>query len=866
LIASGLHPTARRLALLAALFALPLALGLVGGARPATALVSCQGTFSTAGETACQIPANAATITITTIGGAGGAGLSISGGGTGGAGGNADQVQATFSLPLNGTGPAGTLYVEVAGAGVDGANASPGAGGANGGGNGGSCGCRFAGGGGGGASDVRTCASATCTLSTSDTRQIVAGGGGGGGGATTIDGSRGGDAGGSGTAGTLFGGFCTNAAQGGTASNAGGTGGAAASGGVNCTPPSGNGGNGSRGSGGTGGTGPFAAGPGGGGGGGYGGGGGGGGSGFGAGGAGGGGGTDFVAAAASSSMTRQGFGTGAGSVTIAFTFLSSASLTSAPNPSTTGQPVTFTATVTCNGGITTPTGTVKFTIDSTPGTPVTLASGVATFTTSSLSPGSHTATATYNGDANCQTSTSNSVQQVVKVATTTNLTSAPNPSNPGQPVTFTATVTCTGFTPTGTVTFTIDSTSGTPVTLASGVATFTTSSLSPGSHPATAAYSGDSNCAASTSTGIAQMVNMAGADTTLTSAPNPSSPGQAVTFTATVTCTGFTSTGTVTFTVDGAPVSPVPLSASTATFTTSSLSPGSHTVSAAYSGNANCAASTSNGVTQTVNQSGATLTSPAGPSMPGQAVTLTATITCPNGSPSGTVTFFDNGSPIASLPLNIKANPPSAAFTTSTLSPGSHTITAAFSGGGGCPPATSNAMTQIVGAAVYNMLLTSSQNPSTPGQPVTFTATPSCPGFTPTGIVTFTIDGVVGSPVKLIGEAASLTLNSLAIGIHSVTASYSGDGNCGAATSAVLTQMVGTVVSVPQPGDSAGTLKNCQSLPAAEQQACFGQALGNLGTSNPTPLPTLPPGSYCTLPDKSREWVPQGATAPAGCV
>jgi Bacterial Ig-like domain (group 3) len=244
---------------------------------------------------------------------------------------------------------------------------------------------------------------------------------------------------------------------------------------------------------------------------------------------------------------------------------------------------------------------------------------------------------------------------------------------------------------------------------------------------------------------------------------------------------------------------------------------------------------------------------------------LTATITCPNGSPSGTVTFFDNGVPIATLPLNTKTSPPMAAFTTSTLSPGSHSITATFSGGGGCPPATSDPVTQVVGAAVYGVLLTSSANPSTPGQPVTFTAAPSCPGFIPTGIVTFTIDGAAGPPVKLIGGVASLTLNSLAPGSHSVSAAYSGDANCGAATSTVLTQMVGTAVSVPQPGDSVATMKNCQSLPATDPKACSGRATGDLGTSNPTPLPTPLPGSYCTMPDKSREWVPQGATAPLGC-
>jgi Bacterial Ig-like domain (group 3) len=351
----------------------------------------------------------------------------------------------------------------------------------------------------------------------------------------------------------------------------------------------------------------------------------------------------------------------------------------------------------------------------------------------------------------------------------------------------------------------------------------------------------------------------------LGSAQNPSLQGQSVTFTATVTCAGFTPTGTVTFTIDGTPVSPVTLSGGTATFMTSSLAVGSHTVTAAYSGAGNCGGTTSAPLTQTVNQTGMTLTSSPNPSPPGQPVTFTATLTCPIALASGAVTFLDNGSPIATPPINSKATPPIAAVTISTLPPGSHNVTATYSGGGGCAGTTSNRITQVVGAAGYGIVLTSSQNPSTPGQPVTFTTTPSCPGFAPTGIVTFTIDGVVGSPVKLIGGVASLTTSSLATGSHSVSAFYSGDGNCGPATSAVLTQMVGTAVSVAQPGDSEAASKTCQSLPAAEQQACFVQAIGNLGTSNPTPLPAPLPGSYCTMPDKSREWVPQGGT-PTGCV
>jgi hypothetical protein len=231
-----------------ALLLLPLALSLSKGAIPANAIVSCQGGFTTAGETACQIPANAATITITAVGGAGGLGRQHSG-----TAGKADQVQATVPLPLNGVGPGGTLYVEVGGSGGTGGFFIGGSGGANGGAAGGAG--TSGGGGGGGASDVRTCSISTCTPLTSgnDSRQVVAGGGGGAASGQAFGtGGNGGSAQTDGTAGTGPGPNCSTAAQGGTSANGGGQGGAAGSGGVNCFAPT-NGSNGARGSGGAGG-------------------------------------------------------------------------------------------------------------------------------------------------------------------------------------------------------------------------------------------------------------------------------------------------------------------------------------------------------------------------------------------------------------------------------------------------------------------------------------------------------------------------------------------------------------------------------------------------------------------------------------
>ena len=209
-----------------------------------------------------------------------------------------------------------------------------------------------------------------------------------------------------------------------------------------------------------------------------------------------------------------------------------------------------------------------------------------------------------------------------KTDTTTALASAPNPSVVGELVVFTATVTAGIGTPAGTVTFTEGITLlGSGPLDASGQVTLSTSALAAGEHLITATYSGDANFDGSTSDVVTQTVTATsattGTTTTLASAPNPSVVGELVVFTATVTAEGGTSavsvtfaessatpTGSVTFTDGGATLGTVPLDNGVATFSTSNLSADTHTISAAYSGDANFSASTSAAITQSVTAAG----------------------------------------------------------------------------------------------------------------------------------------------------------------------------------------------------------------------------------------------------------------------
>jgi hypothetical protein len=184
-------------------------------------------------------------------------------------------------------------------------------------------------------------------------------------------------------------------------------------------------------------------------------------------------------------------------------------LTSSLNPSVLGQSVTFTATVKASApGSGMPTGTVTFKDGTTALATVTLSGGVAVFSTSSLAVGTHSITAVYSSDTgNYTTSTSTTVSQVVKKASTTVLTTSLTPSLFGQSVTFKVTVTGSGGTPTGSVTFKDGVTVLGTATLFGGTASLATARLTAGTHNITAIYNGDSTFGGSTSAVLVQTVS-----------------------------------------------------------------------------------------------------------------------------------------------------------------------------------------------------------------------------------------------------------------------------------------------------------------------------------------------------------------------
>src|SRR5207245_5012321 len=290
---------------------------------------------------------------------------------------------------------------------------------------------------------------------------------------------------------------------------------------------------------------------------------------------------------------------------------------------------------------------------------VTLANGSASLTVATLTAWSHSLTSVYSGSSNFNASTSPAVTQVVNPDNpSTCPPSTPNPSNSGQTVTLSATVSpvapATGV-PTGTVTFRDGATALATVNLVNGSASFSLATLTPGSHSLTAVYNGSASFAGSTSAAVNHVVNAGNSSTSLTSARNPSTTGQTVALTATVSAvapaTG-TPTGTVTFRDSATVLSTVTLVNGSAPFQTAALAVGSHPLTATYNGSATFAVSTSAVVTQLVNAPAAaatstSLTSTPNPSTVAQTVTLSATVTSGAGVPTGTVPFGD-GAPAAS--------------------------------------------------------------------------------------------------------------------------------------------------------------------------------------------------------------------------
>ncbi len=387
-------------------------------------------------------------------------------------------------------------------------------------------------------------------------------------------------------------------------------------------------------------------------------------------------------------------------------------------------------------------------------------------------------------------------------ANSLSLISSKNPAVFSQSVNLTATVHpkfSTAPTPTGIVTFTDGSQGiGSASLDSSGAATLTVNPPA-GIHAIKAIYEGSKDFVGGSSAQLSQTVTRATPGVVLAGNPNPSVFGQTVVFTITVGLPGAPAnpSGTVTLTDAGTVIAERTLDTNgIAAISVASFLPGTHSLVAQYSGDANYTSAASAALAQTVNKSPTvtTLTTFPNPSVFGQSIAMRVLVASSgdgHGIPSGNVTFIDGGSSIGTTTL---APDGTATLNMDSLAVGTHSITANYGSDPNFLASTSPVVSQNVTKIPTTTSITAGPNPAVFGQFITLKALVSSSGAVsgvPTGNVIFS-DGAnpIGTATLTSNGIATLNIASLAVGTHIITASYFGDPDFLSSASISVSQTV----------------------------------------------------------------------------
>ena len=244
-----------------------------------------------------------------------------------------------------------------------------------------------------------------------------------------------------------------------------------------------------------------------------------------------------------------------------------------------------------------------------------------------------------------------------------------------------------------------------------------------------------------------------------------------------------------------------------------------------------------------------TVTTSGTPSVFGQQVSFTATLTPTQPSaltPTGNVTFSEGTTALGTVPLNSG----SATFNTGTLGVGSRTITASYRGDNNFGSSASTALIQTVSPAATTTTLVASPNPSNLSQTVTLTATVTvvAPGSStptgPTGTVTFS-DGTTTLGTAALNSAGTATFStsSLASEGHSITASYGGDANfAGSASTATSLSVTLAPPAIASPVSGFSTTNSSVTVTGT---GTFGALVAILdGSITVARIPVDPTGNF----------------------
>ncbi len=471
-------------------------------------------------------------------------------------------------------------------------------------------------------------------------------------------------------------------------------------------------------------------------------------------------------------------------------------LTASANPLPSGAPLTLTAVASSTGGF--PGGTVSFYAGAIlAGSAAINGQGVALLQLGSAlwTPGTYALTAVYAGDAADSAADAQPVAEVVaQAATTVLLSSSLNPAGMGAQVVLTAAVAGNGGTPGGTVTFMDGGAALGAATLdAKGIAVWSTSALAIGSHVVSASYVGDVYDSASTSAPLTEQVQTATIGIVLSTSKAPALYADTVTLTAAVSGSGAVPVGSVDFFDGGARIGGGVLDAKgNAAFTTAALTIGDHALTARYSGDANHAQVTSAPVDEQVLQGTAlVLQASAIRVVAGLPVTLRVSVSGTSGQagaplPGGSIVIADGGVTLATLVTDASG----AASYNASLAAGQHTISAAYSGDRNDAPATASTVVVQVDLATTSTALAVSPSPAAFGAAVTLIANVTGNGGIPTGPVAFMDGATTLSMGTLVNGSATLTLTTLAPGLHALSAAYAGDVNDSSSQSPAVQEQV----------------------------------------------------------------------------
>lgn len=169
-----------------------------------------------------------------------------------------------------------------------------------------------------------------------------------------------------------------------------------------------------------------------------------------------------------------------------------------------------------------------------------------------------------------------------------------------------------------------------------------------------------------------------------------------------------------------------------------------------------------------------TLSASSGSVVFGQSVTFTASVSSANGTPTGSVEFFDGGISLGTAALSGGV----AVLATAALSVGTHVVSATYSGDTGFLSSDSSNVSVTVATAHTTTTLASSPNPSPRRQLVTVTATVAAlppGGGTPTGQVELFDRRKRIGVSSLVNGVATFQVSFRAAGDHELTANYLGD-------------------------------------------------------------------------------------------